>query len=90
MAAAKAQNNGKCPVLACGLEDHSQGEHNNVQKSSETASAPQVDARGERRFAIYAWAVLAYNLPVILWGAVVRVTGSGAGCGDHWPLCMGR
>jgi cytochrome c oxidase assembly protein subunit 15 len=26
---------------------------------------------------------------VILWGAVVRATGSGAGCGDHWPLCNG-
>jgi cytochrome c oxidase assembly protein subunit 15 len=27
---------------------------------------------------------------VILWGAVVRATGSGAGCGDHWPLCNGQ
>ena len=61
----------------------------NVQAAPETASAPQVDLPGERRFAFYAWAVLAYNLPVILWGAVVRVTGSGAGCGDHWPLCNG-
>jgi len=26
---------------------------------------------------------------VILWGALVRATGSGAGCGDHWPLCNG-
>ena len=33
--------------------------------------------------------MLAYNVPVILWGAVVRATGSGAGCGDHWPLCNG-
>jgi heme A synthase len=33
--------------------------------------------------------VLGYNLAVILWGAVVRATGSGAGCGDHWPLCNG-
>ena len=41
------------------------------------------------RFAIYAWLVLAYNILVILWGAVVRATGSGAGCGDHWPLCQG-
>jgi heme A synthase len=42
------------------------------------------------RFAIYAWAVLGYNLLVILWGAYVRATGSGAGCGDHWPLCNGE
>jgi heme A synthase len=27
---------------------------------------------------------------VILWGAFVRATGSGAGCGSHWPLCNGE
>jgi len=37
----------------------------------------------------FAWLVLAWNLAVILWGAVVRATGSGAGCGNHWPLCNG-
>lgn len=42
------------------------------------------------RFARFAWAVLAYNLLVILWGAFVRATGSGAGCGSHWPLCNGQ
>jgi heme A synthase len=36
-----------------------------------------------------AWGVLAYNVGVILWGAYVRATGSGAGCGGHWPLCNG-
>jgi heme A synthase len=41
------------------------------------------------RFARYGWGVLAYNLLVILWGAYVRASGSGAGCGDHWPLCNG-
>lgn len=40
-------------------------------------------------FARYAWAVLGYNLLVVLWGAFVRASGSGAGCGDHWPLCNG-
>ena len=25
----------------------------------------------------------------MLWGAFVRATGSGAGCGEHWPLCNG-
>jgi len=49
----------------------------------------QAGASGARPFAAYAWGVLAYNLAVILWGAVVRATGSGAGCGDHWPLCNG-
>jgi cytochrome c oxidase assembly protein subunit 15 len=37
----------------------------------------------------FAWGVLAYNVVVVLWGAVVRATSSGAGCGDHWPLCNG-
>jgi heme A synthase len=41
------------------------------------------------RFARFAWGVLAYNVAVILWGALVRATGSGAGCGGHWPLCNG-
>ena len=38
----------------------------------------------------YAWAVLAYNVAVSLWGAFVRASGSGAGCGNHWPLCNGE
>ncbi len=42
------------------------------------------------RFANYAWSVLAYNVAVILWGAYVRATGSGAGCGGHWPTCNGE
>jgi heme A synthase len=42
------------------------------------------------RFAGYAWGVLVYNLLVIMWGAFVRATGSGAGCGNHWPLCNGE
>jgi heme A synthase len=40
-----------------------------------------------RRFGRFAWAVLAYTLAVIVWGALVRATGSGAGCGNHWPFC---
>lgn len=37
----------------------------------------------------FAWGVLAYFIAVILWGGLVRATSSGAGCGDHWPLCNG-
>ena len=43
-----------------------------------------------RRFARYAWIVLAFNIAVVLWGAFVRATGAGAGCGKHWPLCNGE
>ncbi len=42
------------------------------------------------RYATFAWATLAANLAVILWGAYVRASGSGAGCGSHWPLCNGE
>jgi cytochrome c oxidase assembly protein subunit 15 len=42
-----------------------------------------------RSHRILALATLLYTLAVILWGAFVRATGSGAGCGDHWPLCNG-
>jgi heme A synthase len=42
------------------------------------------------RFALYAWGVVVYTLLVILWGAYVRASGSGAGCGNHWPLCNGQ
>src|SRR5467141_3820357 len=38
----------------------------------------------------FAWFTLAYNVAVIVWGAYVRATGSGAGCGSHWPLCNGE
>jgi len=42
------------------------------------------------KLARFAWFVLGYNLLVVLWGAYVRATGSGAGCGAHWPLCNGE
>lgn len=42
------------------------------------------------RFRRLAWWVLGYNLLVVAWGAFVRATGSGAGCGAHWPLCNGE
>lgn len=38
----------------------------------------------------FAWGLLGYNALVVLWGAFVRATGSGAGCGGHWPLCNGE
>jgi heme A synthase len=42
------------------------------------------------RLARFAWALLVYNVGVIVWGAYVRATGAGAGCGAHWPLCNGE
>jgi cytochrome c oxidase assembly protein subunit 15 len=37
----------------------------------------------------FAWWLLAYALIIIVWGAFVRISGSGDGCGKHWPLCHG-
>ena len=42
------------------------------------------------RLSRFAWSVLAWNIAVIVWGAYVRASGSGAGCGSHWPLCNGE
>lgn len=54
--------------------------------TSSVFGAPQ-EYRG---FTRYAWGVLGYTLFVILFGAWVRISGSGAGCGDHWPTCQGE
>ena len=43
-----------------------------------------------KNFAPFTWGVLGWSLIVILWGALVRASGSGAGCGQHWPLCDGK
>ena len=43
-----------------------------------------------RSFASFVWLLTGYTVVVILWGAFVRATGSGAGCGNHWPLCNGE
>jgi len=53
--------------------------------SSSTAHA--APARGLARFA---WGLLGYEVLVVAWGAYVRATGSGAGCGRHWPTCNGE
>ncbi len=55
--------------------------------SAAVASPPR---SGTRNFTRYAWGVLGWNLAVVLWGAYVRASGSGAGCGNHWPLCNGE
>jgi heme A synthase len=42
-----------------------------------------------KRFTAFTVGVLAYNILVILWGALVRAVHAGDGCGTHWPLCHG-
>ncbi len=43
-----------------------------------------------RSFERLAWITLAFTVAVILFGAYVRISGSGAGCGQHWPTCNGE
>ncbi len=43
-----------------------------------------------RRFATLAWSAAVCTYLLIVLGAIVRITGSGMGCGDHWPLCNGH
>lgn len=60
-----------------------------MQQAAQAIGLPRTST-GANRFPAFAWSVLAYNLLVILWGALVRATSSGAGCGGHWPLCNGE
>jgi cytochrome c oxidase assembly protein subunit 15 len=46
----------------------------------------QRSTRAAARFAII---TLSFFILVVLWGAVVRASGSGGGCGASWPLCNG-
>jgi cytochrome c oxidase assembly protein subunit 15 len=52
-----------------------------------TSTLPAV--RSTRAASRFAWFTLGCFILVVLWGAVVRATGSGAGCGANWPLCNG-
>jgi len=60
------------------------------QPGGASAAFPGVSKTTAIRVARFAWFVVWYNIAVILWGAYVRATGSGAGCGSHWPLCNGE
>jgi heme o synthase len=42
------------------------------------------------RFHHFAWGLLVYTMAVVLWGAFVRASFSGDGCGNNWPHCHGQ
>ncbi len=54
--------------------------------TSPSAASPSPHPRAAR----FAWGVLIYNVAVVIWGAYVRASSSGAGCGSHWPTCNGQ
>src|SRR5437879_5593654 len=43
-----------------------------------------------RRYTRLAWTAATFTYLLIILGAIVRITGSGMGCGEHWPLCNGK
>jgi heme a synthase len=57
---------------------------------SATDQTPATKVAAPTKAIAYGWGFLAYNVGVVLWGAFVRASGSGAGCGNHWPLCNGE
>lgn len=63
-----------------------------AQAGDATLTPGRLPAAGAVRpwFARFAAFTLGYTLLVILFGAWVRISGSGAGCGDHWPTCHGE
>jgi heme A synthase len=62
--------------------------------SAGASASPPGDASASTspisRFSRFAWGLLGYEILVVAWGAYVRATGSGAGCGRHWPTCNGE
>lgn len=50
---------------------------------------PTQTRQPDRRFTWLAYATAALTAGLIIFGAVVRVTDSGLGCGNQWPLCNG-
>lgn len=47
-------------------------------------------ASARRRYAILTLGTALLTYALIVFGGVVRITGSGMGCGDDWPLCNGQ
>src|SRR5947207_3591621 len=50
---------------------------------------PYISAPMTRRFTRLAWTAATFTYLLVILGAIVRITGSGLGCGEHWPLCNG-
>ena len=51
---------------------------------------PAATAKSQRWLRGLAWASVISAFALIILGGIVRVTGSGLGCGGDWPLCDGR
>lgn len=57
--------------------------------SSSSSLVPASFSRLKTKFLIATQFLVVYTILVIVWGAWVRISHSGDGCGSHWPLCDG-
>src|SRR3989449_11487390 len=51
---------------------------------------PYISPPMTRRFTRLAWTAATFTYLLIILGAIVPITRSGLGCGEHWPLCNGK
>jgi heme A synthase len=61
-----------------------------LSKFSPLSSKNGGASRDLRRIFQVGRVALAWNIFVVLFGSIVRISGSGAGCGQHWPTCNGE
>jgi cytochrome c oxidase assembly protein subunit 15 len=69
---------------------HASQESIRISVVNQDATPASISKIGRVSLARFACFIVVYNITVIVWGAYVRATGSGAGCGSHWPLCNGE
>lgn len=68
-------------------------ESSKLESSTDSAvagSEATSEVKSLRSYRRFSFMLLIYALVIILWGAWVRISGSGDGCGPHWPLCHGQ
>src|ERR1700736_3061799 len=70
-----------------GLERNGEMQSIGISVANKDTTPSSVSPAGRISLNRFAWFTLAYNVAVVLWGAYVRATGSGAGCGRRGPLC---
>ncbi len=58
--------------------------------ATDSGEAASTFSRVRRRFAILAFITAVCTYALIVFGGIVRITESGMGCGDDWPLCNGQ
>jgi heme A synthase len=72
------------------FSDASASTHGDPSTSPLANAASALAPAPGTRLSRFAWSLLGYEILVVAWGAYVRATGSGAGCGRHWPTCNGE